>query len=65
MGIKGKQFEKMKFAIVQRSLYAKPLYLDEEDVLFDQANASDDSLGIDHVNRSKGLTGKGDSIFIR
>lgn len=35
-----------------------------EHVLSDVARLPDDTLGIDHVNRNKGL-GKGDSIFIR
>ncbi len=35
-----------------------------DDVLATKAS-SDDSLGIDHVNRSKAGGGKGDSIFIR
>ena len=29
IGIKGKQFEKIKFAIIQRSIYAKPTYLND------------------------------------
>lgn len=29
IGLKGKQFEKIKFAIIQRSLYAKPIYLND------------------------------------
>ena len=65
MGLKGKQFEKIKFAIVQRSIYSKPLYLNDDDILYDQATSADDCLGLDHVNRSKGPAGKGDSIFIR
>ncbi len=29
IGLKGKQFEKMKFAIIQRSIYAKTTYLND------------------------------------
>ena len=29
IGIKGKQFDKIKFAIIQRSIYAKPTYLND------------------------------------
>lgn len=65
IGLKGKQFEKIKFAIIQRSLYAKPTYLTDTDVLSEYASNQEDHLGIDHVNRNKGLAGKGDSIFIR
>lgn len=28
-GIKGKAFEKMKFAVVTRASYSRPLYLDD------------------------------------
>ncbi|KAL9128721.1 MAG: hypothetical protein Q9217_002654 [Psora testacea] len=65
IGLKGKQFEKIRFAIIQRSIYAKPTYLKDDEVLADVARLPDDLLGLDHVNRSKGLSGKGDSIFIR
>ena len=34
-------------------------------MLSDVIGSPDDHLGLDHVNRSKGLGGKGDSIFIR
>ena len=29
IGIKGKQFDKIKFAIIQRSIYSKPVYLND------------------------------------
>ena len=29
IGIKGKQFDKIKFAIIQRSIYSKPAYLND------------------------------------
>ena len=37
---------------------------DLEDILSDMA-ATDDALGLDHVNRHKGLGARADSIFIR
>ncbi|KAI4171690.1 MAG: hypothetical protein LQ343_004083 [Gyalolechia ehrenbergii] len=64
-GIKGKQFDKLKFALVQRSAYARPMYLNDEDELYGMAIRSDDQLGLDHVNRTRLFGGKGDSIFIR
>lgn len=84
IGLKGKQFDKIKFAVVPRSIYGKISYLEKgmrhlleirhvdiindracaDDILSAKASA-DDSLGIDHVNRNKGVGGKGDSIFIR
>ena len=36
-----------------------------DDILSEITSSLDDLLGIDHVNRSKALAGKGDSIFIR
>ncbi|KAL9102026.1 MAG: hypothetical protein Q9163_002781 [Psora crenata] len=65
IGFKGKQFEKVKFAIIQRSIYAKPTYLNDEDILSELTRVPEDFLGLDHANRSKGIAGKGDSIFIR
>ena len=35
IGIKGKQFDKMKFAIVQRSMYSKSMYLSDGKLSFD------------------------------
>ncbi|KAI4116187.1 MAG: hypothetical protein LQ345_003350 [Seirophora villosa] len=64
-GIKGKQFDKLKFAITQRSAYSRPTYLNDEDELYALASRADDQLGLDHVNRTRLFPGKGDSIFIR
>lgn len=64
-GIKGKLLEKMKFAIVSRSMYSKPRYLEEGDVLMDLIQDEDDMLGLDHVNKSRSFWNRGDSIFIR
>ncbi|KAG8529786.1 uncharacterized protein KY384_005267 [Bacidia gigantensis] len=64
-GLKGKQFEKIRFAVIQRSIYAKPIYLDDENIVSDVARPPDDCIGLDHVNRSKAFGGKGDSMFIR
>ena len=87
MGLKGKQFDKIKFALIQRSIYAKPMYMNDgqhirsllslpassavdanayaDDILSEVARLPDDFLGLDHVNRNRGMGGKGDSIFIR
>ncbi|MCJ1395349.1 hypothetical protein MMC18_008233 [Xylographa bjoerkii] len=63
-GIKGKQFENIKFALVSKSIYSKPSYLNDDDVVFDLAQ-SDDLFALDHVNKSRTQSNKGDSIFIR
>ncbi|KAI9822475.1 MAG: hypothetical protein M1827_000194 [Pycnora praestabilis] len=64
-GIKGKQFEKIKFAVVQRSSYSKPIYLNDDDMLSEIATDKEDLLGLDHVNKTRNFWNKGDSIFIR
>ncbi|KAI9834557.1 MAG: hypothetical protein M1819_002933 [Sarea resinae] len=64
-GIKGKQFEKIKFALVSRTTFSKPSYLTDDDVLSEIATANDDLLGLDHVNKSRSFWNRGDSIFIK
>ncbi|KAF1995222.1 cysteine proteinase [Amniculicola lignicola CBS 123094] len=66
--IKGKQFDKIKFAVVSKPHYSKPDYLDDDDILWDrqQTESRDEiSLGMDHVNKQRSFWGKTDSIFIR
>lgn len=52
-GMKGKNFEKIKFAVVKRSSYSKPTYLTDESILDEMLTAEDDMLGLDHVDRSR------------
>ncbi|KFX95987.1 hypothetical protein V490_03572 [Pseudogymnoascus sp. VKM F-3557] len=52
-GIKGKNFEKIKFAVVKRSSYSKPTYLEDDDLLWDVATNDDDLLGLDHIDRTR------------
>ncbi|KAH7353142.1 hypothetical protein BKA66DRAFT_277895 [Pyrenochaeta sp. MPI-SDFR-AT-0127] len=64
--IKGKQLDKIKFALVGRPQYSKPEYIDDEDVLWEIVSGRDDiALGLDHTNKSRSFWGKTDSIFIR
>ncbi|KAF2746178.1 cysteine proteinase [Sporormia fimetaria CBS 119925] len=66
--IKGKPFEKIKFALVSKPQYHKPMYIDDDQVLWDDYISSDRdeiALGMDHVNKSRSTWGKTDSIFIR
>jgi len=51
-GIKGKPFEKIKFALVRKSSFSKPIYLNDDDVLYDIIEDSEDLLGLDHVDRN-------------
>jgi ubiquitin carboxyl-terminal hydrolase 7 len=57
-GIKGKQFEKIKFAIVPRGMYQNAKYLEDDDILSDVAAEADDLLGLDHVNKNKSFWGR-------
>ncbi|KAA8574255.1 hypothetical protein MFRU_001g00100 [Monilinia fructicola] len=64
-GIKGKNLEKIKFAIVRRSSYTKPIYLSDEDTLWDMLGDDDDQLGLDHVDKLRNArTGMGD-LFLK
>ncbi|EYE98524.1 ubiquitin-specific protease UBP15 [Aspergillus ruber CBS 135680] len=65
-GIKGKNFEKIKFAVVARTLYSSsPRYLDDDDILSDVIGESDDLLGLDHLNKNRSFWNRSESFFIR
>jgi ubiquitin carboxyl-terminal hydrolase 7 len=65
-GIKGKLLEQIKFALCSRGLYAKPRYLEDEDVILDLIGESDEwSLGLDHVNKNRGFWGRTENMFIK
>ena len=65
MGLKGKLLEKIRFAIVSRSTYTKPRYLEDNDIVTDLLQDEDDMLGLDHMNKTRNFWNKADSIFIR
>lgn len=64
-GVKGKNFEKIKFAVVKRSAYSKPTYLNDDDVLWEIASQDDDSLGLDHVDRTRVIRNGAGDLFLR
>lgn len=65
-GIKGKPFEKIKFAVVKKSQYSKPVYLEDDDILSDTANEEGDCLGLDHLDKSKGNIWRNEGgVFIK
>ncbi|KAF4120217.1 ubiquitin carboxyl-terminal hydrolase 7 [Geosmithia morbida] len=64
-GLKGKSFEKIKFAVVKRSSYSKPHYLNDDDVLWDLAATEDDYLGLDHVDRARAMRNGTGDLFLR
>lgn len=64
-GIKGKNLDKIKFAVVKRSSYTKPTYLNDDDTLWDMLRDDDDQLGLDHIDKIRNArTGMGD-LFLK
>jgi len=63
-GIKGKAFEKIKFAVLRR--YNKPAYLSDEDVLLEEnGNIEEDAvLGLDHTDRTRSAR-NGTEMFLK
>ncbi|KAH6654986.1 hypothetical protein BKA67DRAFT_515271 [Truncatella angustata] len=62
-GIKGKAFEKIKFALIRR--FGKPTYLNDDDILFEEAGADEDvALGLDHVDRTRTIR-NGQEMFLK
>ncbi|KAB5575494.1 hypothetical protein GE09DRAFT_594410 [Coniochaeta sp. 2T2.1] len=64
-GLKGKSFEKIKFAVVRRAHYSRPQYLNDDDILWDVADNQDDSLGLDHVDRTRSLRNGAGDLFLK
>ena len=79
-GLTGKNFEKIKFAVVRRSAYSKPTYLADgklmpnttltyqlmmlDDILWEVAQ-DDDSLGLDHVDRTRAMRNGTQDLFLK
>ncbi|KAJ6022176.1 ubiquitin C-terminal hydrolase, partial [Penicillium herquei] len=63
-GIKGKPFEKIKFAIVPRNSFPNAKYIEDDDILSDVAGL-DDLLGLDHPTKTRSFWSKSESFFIR
>ncbi|KAL4939277.1 hypothetical protein BDV06DRAFT_199293 [Aspergillus oleicola] len=64
-GLKGKRFEKVKFAVVPRAIYSTPRYLEDDDILSDIIGDTDDLLGLDHPNKKQSFWNRSESFFIR
>ncbi|KAJ5665218.1 Ubiquitin carboxyl-terminal hydrolase 21 [Penicillium maclennaniae] len=56
-GIKGKPFEKIKFAVIPRASFSSPKYIEDDDILSDIAGP-EDYLGLDHASKSRGFWGR-------
>ncbi|KAF1981728.1 cysteine proteinase [Aulographum hederae CBS 113979] len=65
IGIKGKQFEKIKFAVVPRNSYSKPEQIEDDDILSEKLTGREDMLGMDHPNKNRNQWARNDQIFIR
>lgn len=52
MQVPEKDFAKYRFALVQLSQYKQPMYLEDDDVLFDHKFLPDDVVGVDHIDKS-------------
>lgn len=65
-GIKGKLFLNLKFALIPKGPYQmkQMRYLDDDDVIAD-IMGPDDSLGLDHVNKTKSFWGRAEGMFIK
>ncbi|ETS80785.1 hypothetical protein PFICI_08314 [Pestalotiopsis fici W106-1] len=62
-GIKGKAFEKIKFALIRR--YGKLTYLVDDDILHQEGGLEEDiSLGLDHVDRTRSIR-NGSEMFLK
>ncbi|KAH6696852.1 ubiquitin carboxyl-terminal hydrolase [Plectosphaerella plurivora] len=64
-GLKGKSFEKIKFAVAKAGHFSKPQYLNDDDELWAAAAGDDDSLGLDHPDRTRALRNGVGDLFLR
>ncbi|KXX73450.1 Ubiquitin carboxyl-terminal hydrolase 21 [Madurella mycetomatis] len=64
-GLKGKSFEKIKFAVVRRAQFSRPQYLADDDILWDVAANPDDCLGLDHPDRTRSLRNGVGDLFLK
>jgi ubiquitin carboxyl-terminal hydrolase 7 len=67
IGIKGKAFEKIKFAVVKKQSFPnpKPQYLTDDDIIWEKT-ASEDFLGLDHVDKHRQLRNGGQQeLFLK
>ncbi|KAG9019654.1 hypothetical protein FRB90_012000 [Tulasnella sp. 427] len=58
IAVSDKEIAKYRFALIQSAGFKQPTYLEDDDVVYDHKFATDDVLGLDHVDksgRSRGL----------
>ncbi|GAA5919656.1 hypothetical protein JCM1841_005211 [Sporobolomyces salmonicolor] len=61
-GTSDKDLAKMKFAVIQPSIYTKPSPVQDNDVLYEHKWADEDLLGMDHIDKRRTVGEKG--VFI-
>ncbi|GAB7350994.1 hypothetical protein MBLNU459_g1489t1 [Dothideomycetes sp. NU459] len=65
IGIKGKNFEKIKFNVIrQGQTFVRPVPVEDDDILSEKM-ASDDHFGLDHTNKTRSNLAKYESLNIR
>lgn len=64
-GIKGKPLQQIKFAVIPRGTYVKPRYIEDDEVVLDLLTDGEDSIGLDHVNKSRNFWGRAEGMFIK
>lgn len=64
-GIKQKYFEKIKFAVIKRNAYTKPIYLNDDSVIWELAPGEEDALGLDHIDRTTKKGNAGPDLFLK
>ncbi|CCV00636.1 unnamed protein product [Malassezia sympodialis ATCC 42132] len=52
LDIPDREFEKIRFALIQVTQYKLPTYLEDDDVIFDHKFSPDDVLGMDHIDKT-------------
>ncbi|KAG9246426.1 ubiquitin carboxyl-terminal hydrolase-like protein [Calycina marina] len=65
IGLQGKNFEKIKFAVVKKSYPPKTHYLSDDDIIWDVAENGGDFLGLDHVDRARTLRLNHQDLFLK
>ncbi|TKA81612.1 hypothetical protein B0A55_03555 [Friedmanniomyces simplex] len=64
-GIKGKNLEKVRFAVIKGGQnYSRPVWVEDDDILADKMGP-DDHLGLEHPNRQRGNWARYESLNIR
>ncbi|KAF2719013.1 cysteine proteinase [Polychaeton citri CBS 116435] len=64
-GLKGKNFEKVKFAVIKGGQqFSRPQWVEDDDILSDKM-ASEDHLGLEHPNRNRSNWIRYESLNIR